>query len=311
MKILFLANGAFAVPTLDALFAAGHRLDLVVQPPPPKRKRGEAVASPAAVWAKGNGVPFRQPEDLLDPAFLDSVRAKNFPVGFAVDYGKKLPRALFELPQAGIWNLHPSLLPRYRGAAPIPWTLLNGDAETGVTLFRIVEKMDAGPVLLQYREAIRPADDAPALHARLSGIAAAMALEGTARLAAGILPEAPQDESSATLAPKLRKEDGRIDWKGSADAIVRKVRALKPWPGAFTRWTHPRKGEMTLFIEAAQLADGLHLDPGEVAVEGGAIRTGTGTVPVTILALKPEGGPSMPADAFLRGYPMKSGDRLG
>lgn len=311
MEILFLANGAFAVPTLDALFAAGHRLDLVVQPPPPKRKRGEAVESPVAAWAKGNGVPFCQPENLLDPAFLDSVRAKNFPVGFAVDYGKKLPRALFELPKAGIWNLHPSLLPKYRGAAPIPWTILAGDAETGVTLFRIVEKMDAGPILLQYRETVRPRDDAPALHARLSGIAAAMALEATARLAAGTLRETPQDEASATVARKLAKQDGRIDWREPAETILRKARALKPWPGTFTRWTHPRKGEMTLFVEAAQLANGLHLDPGEVAIEGTAIRIGTGTVPVTVFALKPEGGPSMPADAFLRGYPMKSGDRLG
>lgn len=311
MEILFLANGAFAVPTLEALFKAGHRLDLVVQPDPPKRKRGEAVASPAVEWARANGVLFRQPENLSDPAFLDSIRAKSFPVGFAVDYGKKLPRALFEIPKAGIWNLHPSLLPKYRGAAPIPWTILNADAETGVTLFRIVERMDAGPILLQYRETVRPRDDAPALHARLSGIAAAMAMEGTARLAAGTLRETPQDEASATVARKLAKQDGRIDWREPAETILRKARALKPWPGAFTLWAHPRKGDVTLFLESVQPADGLHLDPGEVAVEGTAIRIGTGTVPVTVLALKPEGGPSMPADAFLRGYPMKSGDRLG
>ncbi len=312
MEILFLANGAFAVPALTALHAAGHRLDLVVQPDPPKRRRGEAVESPVAAWARENGIPFRQPENLSDPAFLESVRARAFPVGFAVDYGKKVPRVLFDLPRAGIWNLHPSLLPKYRGAAPIPWTILAGDAETGVTLFRIVERMDAGPVLIRYREAVRPADDAVSLHARLSGIAAATAIEGVARLAAGSLVETPQDEAAATVARKLVKEDGRVDWNEPADAIERRSRALKPWPGLFTTWTHPKRGRVTLVLDRVALSEEPGLAPGEVRVAAGRLHAGAGRGAIEILALHPEGAKgTMDAASFLRGYPLASGDRLG
>lgn len=311
MEILFLANGAFAVPTLAALVEVGFSLDLVAMPDPPAGRRGRPVPSPVAAWARGVGVALRQPGDLSDPDFLAAVRAKRFLVGFAVDYGRRIPRALFESPRFGIWNLHPSLLPRYRGAAPIPWALLNGDAETGVTLFRIVERMDAGPILLQRVSPVRPDDDAVTLHARLARVAADLAREGLARLAERSLAETPQDESRATVARKLVKADGRVDWTAPAEKIVRQVRALKPWPGAYTAWRHPRRGLVTLHLEEAAAAPAREppLAPGEVYCDGG-IAVGTGRGELRIRALKPEGGTVLAAAAFLRGYPLVSGERL-
>ncbi len=319
MEILCLANGAFAVPTLAALHRAGHALDLVVPPDPPRRRRGQAVVSPVVRWANENGVPCRPIDDLKNSKFLAAVRAKNFEIGFTVDYGKKVPRALFEIPKAGIWNLHPSLLPKHRGAAPIPWTLANGDRQTGVTLFRIVEKMDAGPILLWRSEGIRADDDAPALQARLAKAAAALALEGLAALGAGTLKEIPQDEAGATVARKLVKADGRIDWGKPAEAIARQVRAFKPWPGTWTEWNHPKRGKMLLMVEEAALVldrEGREEErkgkaPGEVCVEKGRIRVAAGKGELEILRLRPEGGTLLTAAEFLRGYPLADGDSMG
>lgn len=315
MRILFLASGPFAVPILEALHGAGHEIDLVTLPPSPRGRRGKAVEPPAIAWARARGVHFRQPTDLTSSSFLAAIREQRPEVGFAVDYGKRIPKALFSIPGA-IWNLHPSILPRWRGAAPIPWAILEGDTETGVTLFRIVEKMDAGPVAAVRRAEIRPDEDAESLEKRLSHVAAALVLEMLPALASGQAPAAPQDETHATHARKLGKPDGLADWTERAERIERKCRALRPWPGLATTWQHPKRGRMRLTIEAARcgpLPAGLRhdLSAGEVQVMGERLFVGTGEGILEILRLKPEGKQPLSAAELLRGYPLKSEDRLG
>ena len=229
MNLLAASSDPRAIPSLEVFASPPHRLLALVTAPARPRGRGrKAEPSELALWAAARGIPLLQPEDIHNA--LPEI-ARLTPEAIAViAYGQKLKPELLRLPPLGCLNLHPSLLPRWRGAAPIPRAILAGDGETGVSILRMVDRMDAGAVLAQRREPIRPDDTAESLGERLFTIGAEMFREV---LASPLPPGEPQDEAKATRAPMLRKEEGRIDWAREAAEIDRKVRALQPWPTAY------------------------------------------------------------------------------
>ncbi len=258
------------------------------------------------------GLPAAQPETFRDPAAV-ALLAQHAPEAIAVvAYGKILPRAVLELAPHGCLNVHASLLPAYRGAAPIPWALLRGETETGITIIRLVERMDAGPMLLQRREAIRPDDDAGALADRLAIMGAEALVEVLALIAAGQAREREQDEAAATYAPKLTAADQVLDWKEPAAALHRRVRALAPQPGAQT--TARGRLVKVLAAEVHEGAPGRWQGdaPGTVVglePQGILVRAGEGCLLLT--RVQPEGKRPMSGADFARGARLDPGARLG
>lgn len=259
-----------------------------------------------AIRARELGLHVLQPERLQDVREeLERLRPE---VGVVVAYGKLIPRWLLDLPPHGFLNVHPSLLPRYRGASPIPYAVRNGDPETGVTVIRLTEELDAGPILAQQRVPVDPRDTAGTLEARLARVAADLLVQTLEALERGDIHPQPQDESAATYCGKLTKEDGRIRWEDPAVSIERHIRAMDPWPGAFTT-----RGERLLKIWRARVVPGLGSGrPGEIVRitrEGFVVATGEGALEV--LELQPPGGRRMPAAAYVRGHRVRAGEVLG
>ena len=237
MRVVFLGSGAFAVPSLEALLDRGHDVAALVTQPDREKGRGRALAAtPTKAVAELRGLLVLQPRRIKDPAAIDELRALRPDVQVVVAYGQIVPRAVIDIPPLRTVNVHSSLLPRYRGAAPIHWAVVNGEAETGVTTMLIDEGLDTGPTLLARSTPIGPEETSPELEQRLARIGAEVLLETLDGLAAGTLTASPQDHARATLAPLLKKEDGRIDWSRPAEEIGRRVRGLLPWPGTVTGW---------------------------------------------------------------------------
>ncbi len=272
MKLVFFGTPEFAVPALDALHAAGHALALVVAQPDAPAGRGQAVRSPAvAERARALGLPVAQPRAIKTGDFPAQLEGLGADLAVVIAYGRILTPRLLRAPHHGCINVHASLLPRWRGAAPIQWAILAGDAETGVCTQQMEEGLDTGPVLLSLPTAIAPGETAGALHDRLSALAAVAAVDTVARLSQ--LPPRPQDETYATWAPKIDREMGRVRWNRPADAVERRIRAMTPWPGGWVPWN-----EGPLRIEHCRAVDGLgspgtviSLDPLRVACESGAL----------------------------------------
>jgi methionyl-tRNA formyltransferase len=235
MRVLMLGTPAFAVPTLEALLASRHEVvGLVCQPDRPRGRGHKVLAPPAKAVAEAHGVPVFQPVKLKDPALLESLSALHADLGVVAAYGRILPDALIALPARGMINVHASLLPRYRGAAPIQRAVIAGDETTGVTIMRVVRELDAGPMLAA--EPFPIADDATSVDVErgLARSGARLLVEVVDRLDAGeAVAEIPQDERLATYAAKIEREDGRIDWSRSPRQIHDLVRGLHPWPHAF------------------------------------------------------------------------------
>jgi methionyl-tRNA formyltransferase len=300
MKILFMGTPEFALPSLLRLRGDGHEVVAVLTQPDRPAGRGRALVSPPAKrWAERLGLPVFQPERLKDEALLASLRALGLDLGVTVAYGKILPPELLRLPPRGCINVHASLLPKYRGAAPIQRAIMEMD-----------EGMDTGPVLLQIRHPIFASDDAGTLHDRLSLLGAhalSVALEG---LREGRLRPVAQQDEEATYAPPLRKEEGLILWEHPARELGHLIRALSPQPGAYTFWRGSR-----LKIRRAKVAEGDRSDrpPGSVlALEGAGIRvaTGAGSGSLILLEVQPEGRRSMAGGEFARGQRMSPGDQF-
>lgn len=230
--VVFFGTPEFAVPTLEALAAAGRTPALVVsQPSRPAGRRGAPRPPPVAVWAREHDRPLLQPERVRSPEFLAALRPLRPALAVVVAFGQIFPRELLQLPAAGCLNLHASLLPLYRGAAPIQAAIAAGDERTGVTVMRMEEGLDSGPILLQAETAIGPRETAGELAARLAVLGARMMVEAIARLERGGLLEQPQDAARATLAPRLTRESGRADWRLTAAELANRWRAFTPWPG--------------------------------------------------------------------------------
>jgi methionyl-tRNA formyltransferase len=309
-RIVFFGSGAFAIPSFEALVNGEHDVVALVTQPDREKGRGRATAPPALKpVAEGRGVPLLQPRRIKEPSALDAVKALAPELCIVVAYGQILPRSILELPPHGCINVHGSLLPRYRGAAPIQWAVTNGESETGVTTMLLDEGMDTGPLLLRRETPIGSDETAGELEPRLAALGAALLLETLEGLRQGTLRPTPQDASAATLAPILRKQDGHVDWSSDAAALGRRVRGFSPWPGTFTAWSGA-----TLKLLRAMPAEGFtQASPGEVAWvdrSGVTVACGGGTL-LQLLEVQPESRKAMSAAAWATGARLAPGARLG
>jgi methionyl-tRNA formyltransferase len=313
MDLVFCGTPQFAVPTLEKLAASDFRVRLVLTQPDRPRGRGQKPgASPVKLRAQELGLHVIEPESIKANDELRAQLASLQPaVIVIVGYGRIIPPWMLMLALApfGNLNLHASLLPKYRGAAPIQWAIASGETATGVTTMRINEGLDTGDILLQKAVAIAPEDTAVTLAPRLAAIGADLMVETLRGLEAGSIQPRPQDHSRATLAPLLKKEDGRMDFARSAPEVANRLRGFQPWPGAFTTF----RGKQLSVTAASAIAPGASpLPPGVLSIEGERLLAGCGnTTALELLELQPEGRKRMPARDFLHGYRPRSGERLG
>jgi methionyl-tRNA formyltransferase len=307
LRTVFLGSPPFATPVLARLLGSRHRPSALVTRPDRPRGRGRSLeSSPLVELARGAGLEVLQPADPQAPEVLERLRALAPQVLFVASYGVILKPALLELAPHGALNAHASLLPRHRGASPIQAALLAGDAETGVSIQRIVAELDAGDVLLERRIAIPPEATAGELFGRLAELAGEAAVEALDRLESGSARFTPQDPARVTHARKLRKQHGLIDWSRPAPDLARFVRAMTPWPGARTQTSDGR--ELTLLAVRALEGPGA---PGSVLEAGPRLVVGCGAGALELLELAPAGKRAMSAAEWLRGARLALGDRLG
>ena len=301
MRILFLGSGSFACPAAEALRGTGSLVAAVTQPDRPAGRRLQLTACPVKQAMAAAGIPVLQPEKIgaLEPE-LAALRPDVIAVA---DYGQFIPSRITRLAPLGAVNIHPSLLPRYRGAAPIPWAIANGDAVTGVTIQRVAPQMDAGDVLAQETFAIAPDEAAPELEARLAGEGARMLLAVLAALESGRAVATPQDHAAATHARKLTKEDGAIDWAQPARVLCHRVRGFQPWPGQTAATPRGRLKIWRARPEPGSAPGGAVL---EVGREGPLLATGEGAL--RVLEVQPEGRSRMPAADYARGARLAPGE---
>ncbi len=299
MRIIFMGTAELACPCLDALAGlAEHEIvGVITQPDRPKGRDLKATPPPVKVTAEKLGLPVQQPAKIREAAAVDRIRDARPDVIVVVAYGQILPKTVLEIPPRGCINVHTSLLPRWRGAGPIQYAILNGDPETGVTTMFMDEHMDTGDIILQRAEPIHPDDTSAVLHDRLAVLGAATLVETIRLLAAGQAPRRKQDEALATYAKKLTKEDGRIDWRRPASQIERQVRAFDPWPGAYTFLD-----DALLKVWKAAIASPRPGGPGQIT--GDVVATGDGAL--RLLEVQPAGGRPMSFDAFVRGHKIVS-----
>ena len=305
MRVIFAGTPEFAAKALAALVESGHCLQLVLTQPDRPAGRGMNLAMSAVKeWALGHGMTVAQPLSLRTPDARALIAAADADVMVVAAYGLILPREVLALPRHGCLNIHASLLPRWRGAAPIQRALLAGDQETGITIMRMDEGLDTGPMLLKYPLAIRADDTAESLHDRLSVLGAAAIVEALARLGQGKLAGQPQDEAMATYAPKLTKAEARLDWSLSAAQLERAVRAYVPFPVAHTNL----KGE-TWRIWKARVEEGTGGRPGEILrvdKEGVLVACGDGAL--LLQEIQKAGGRRLPLAQFLQGHRVAPGE---
>ena len=307
MRVVFFGTSEFAVPSLEALVAHKQALLLcVTQPDRPQGRGLRPAPSPVKTVALRLGAPLQQPEQLHRGLF----EAWRPDVGVVIAYGRLIRQDLLEWPAHGMLGVHPSLLPRYRGAAPVAWALLNGETTTGVTIFRLNERLDAGDMLLQRPVTVQPEEDAEQLTRRLALLGAQTLVEGIEALATGRAAWSAQDESRASLAPKLTKAQGRVDWQKPAQTIERLVRALVPWPGAMCAW-QGRELKLWKVSVSEALKNPSGMVPGTVMrVDDQSVTVATGHGALTLHEVQPAGRRRMPIKEFLAGHPVHVGDRL-
>lgn len=310
LSYLFFGTPDTCRPVLDELLRAGRPPATVVCQPDRPSGRGCRLAAPAAKqWANDHGIDTLQPERCRDPAFLDQVGAAAPDLGLVFAFGQLLPEQLLSIPRLGFINIHPSLLPRYRGAAPIQWALINGDQTTGVTILQVTPRLDDGDILLQREVGIAPDENAVELGERLARLGGRLAIEALDLLESGQDAWTPQDEQQVIWAPALKKEDGRIDWERPAVAVHDRIRGVQPWPGAHTRL----RGKVFKIHRARPGPAGLAgAGPGRVLrAAGDELLVGTADGTLRLLEVQLEGKKRMPARAFLAGRGVEVGDVLG
>jgi methionyl-tRNA formyltransferase len=304
MRIVFMGAGEIGVPTLQALLNSEHEVVGVVTQPDKPVGRSQLIEPPPIKKAlSGTNIPVLQPARIKDRQAIEEIRALRPDVMVVMAYGQILPRGVLEIPEIACLNLHASLLPHWRGAAPIQAAIAAGDREIGITVMYMDEGLDTGDILLQRTIDILPADTGGALHDRLAGVAPETLLESLDLLAKGKAPRTPQDNAVATYAPKLKREDGKIDWSDPADAIERKIRAFDPWPGAFM--TVSTDGTRNLKIFSATVID-LRGKPGKILRSENELVVAAGEDALSLGEVQLEGKRRMRAMEFLRGHPTLS-----
>ncbi|MCA3708691.1 MAG: methionyl-tRNA formyltransferase [Phenylobacterium sp.] len=307
MRLAFLGTPDIAAACLKAVAGAGHEVAAVYAQPPAPRGRGQAMRpSPVQALAESLGLPVRTPASMRDPAEIEGFRALGLDAAVVVAYGQILPREVLEAPRLGAFNLHASLLPRWRGAAPIQRAILAGDAETGVQVMRMTEGLDEGPILSAARLPIAPDETAGTLHDRMAEAGAGLLVATLADIAAGRAVETPQAAEGATYAKKISPRTARLHWSRPAAELDGKIRGLSPFPGAWFEAPGPRGPvRVKALLSRAEAGSGA---PGTVLDDALLVATGEGAV--RLLRLQREGrGPQDAAD-FLRGLPLPAGMQL-
>ena len=308
LDLVFCGTPRFAVPTLEKLVDAGFRVHLVVtQPDRPKGRGLELVRSPVKESALRLHLPVTQPERIkINDEFRTQLTTLKPDAIIVVGYGRIIPQWMLDLPPLGNINLHASLLPKYRGAAPIQWAIANGETVTGVTTMRIDAGLDTGDILLQQELPIAPEDTAETLAPRLASIGADLVVETLRGLEARTLPARPQDNAQASLAPILKKEDGLIDFFRSAADIINRIRGFQPWPGAYTKF----RGKNLQILKAQPATDVLPV--GEMQVVSNRLLVGCGhKTSLELLEIQLEGKKRSSAQDFVRGYRPNPNEKLG
>ena len=307
MRILFMGTPEFAVGTLEALIHSRHEVVAVVTQPDRPKGRGNAVKFPPVKEAAlAHGIPVLQPLKVREPEVVEQLRAFAPDLIAVAAFGQLLPKAILEMPRYGCVNVHASLLPKYRGAAPIQWAVINGEAESGVTTMMMSRGLDKGDMLKKSVVRLDPKETGDSLHDKLAALGGPLLLETIDELEQGTIVRVPQDDAQSSYAPMLTKELGRIDWSKPADELERLVRGLNSWPSAYTR-LHGK----TLKIWDADVVSASGGEPGKVLQadkNGLVIQAGEGAL--RIVSLQPEGKKRMEADAFLRGYPVQVHERM-
>ncbi len=309
MRIVFMGTPDFAVPSLEALLKSDDEVvGIVTQPDRPKGRGQELAPSPVKLVALREKIPILQPTKMKDPEFLAVLTSWKPDLIAVTAFGRILPPVVLNLPPKGCVNVHGSILPKYRGAGPIQWAIINGETETGITTMLMDEGMDTGAMLLQERIPIAPDDTAGSLAPKLAELGGRLLVETIARLKAGTIAPIVQDHSQATMAPLLKKEDGLIDWTLPAKAIANRIRGLTPWPGAYTfsgaeRWT---------ISKAAASTGKAAGQPGRiVGVTKDAIQVATGDGLLAITEIQPANSRRMTVTQYLTGHPIQAGSQLG
>jgi len=317
MRLLMMGTGPFAVPTFASLLDSEHEVvALVARPVPPPKGRVKSQLAPMRDLAAQRGVRILEPDDINAEESRRALTALDFQLLVACDYGQILKADTLAISPLGGINLHASLLPKYRGAAPINWAIYHGDAETGVTVIHMTARLDSGPCLVQRRTPIGPDEDAVQLEQRLSqiGVDAVHEARGMiARWDGQSLLGAPQDPAAATKAPRLKKTDGDVDWTRSARQISNQVRALKPWPGTFSTWRRAQGEAMRLILDHASVAADTKRSgqPGDVVLsDKSRLLVATGDGLLSLDRVQPAGKRPMAIDEFLRGHAVAVGDRF-
>lgn len=308
MRLAFLGTPEFAVRSLAELIAAGHQIAAVYAQPPAPRGRGQAVRpSPVQAFAERAGLPVRTPASMRDPAEVEAFEALRLDAAVVVAYGQILPARVLAAPRLGCFNLHASLLPRWRGAAPIQRAIMAGDAVTGVQAMRMTPGLDEGPVVSSQTVSIAPDDTAGSLSHRLAGIGAGLVVRALAAVERGGAQETPQAEAGVLYAAKIKSAEAQIDWSRPSVDVDRHIRGLSPFPGAW--FTAPSdKGPTRIKALLSRAKSGVGA-PGEALDDGLLIACGEGAV--RLLKVQREGKGVQDAQTFLRGFPVAAGTRLG
>ncbi|MDE2717014.1 MAG: methionyl-tRNA formyltransferase [Chloroflexota bacterium] len=307
MRIVFMGTPDFAVPVLSRLIETGHDIAAVYsQPDRPSGRGRKLVPTPTKRFAEERGIEVRQPKSLRSADECEALASLSPDVVVVAAYGLFLPPEVLNVPPQGCLNIHPSLLPRYRGPSPVVSAILNGDDETGATIMKLDERMDSGPILAQERVSIAEEETTPELTRRLFDVGADLLVDTLPRWSSGDIQATPQDESRATFTTLVKKEDGEIDWTHDAERISRMVRAYEPWPGTFTNWD----GKLLKILNATSMAG--DAPPGQVVgLDDGGVGIGTGDGLLGVNRLQIEGRRPSDAQDFVRGYPDFVGAELG
>ena len=305
LRLAFMGTPDFAVPSLTALLDAGHEVACVYSQPPRPSGRGHKVQpSPVHRTALAHGLPVRTPRSLRSAEEQDSFRALGLDVAVVAAYGLILPRPILQAPRLGCVNVHGSLLPRWRGAAPIQRAVLAGDRETGITIMQMDEGLDTGAMLIAEAVPIGPDTTTAELHDRLADLGARLVVRALDRLAAGTLEPRPQPEEGVTYAAKLQREEGRLDWTATSDEISRRVRALTPWPGVWFE----AGGERIKVLAAEPVVPEAHGRPGTLLDDRLTVACADGAVRLT--RVQRAGKAPVDGSAFLRGFALPPGSVL-
>jgi methionyl-tRNA formyltransferase len=309
MRIVFMGTPEFAVPSLEALLRSDDQvIGVVSQPDRPKGRGQQLVAPPVKLVAERRGIPVLQPLKIRTPEFLQALSSWQPDLIAVVAYGRILHAPILHLPPMGCVNVHGSLLPKYRGAAPVQWAVINGEIETGITTMLMDEGMDTGPMLLQERLTIMPEDTAGTLAPRLAELGGRLLVETIAQLKSGTLTPSKQDDEQATLAPLLKKEDGLIDWTMKATSLADRVRGLSPWPGAHTFFGEERWNLWKTIPTLEATTD----KPGTiVALDKQSIQVATGEGMLKLREIQTANSKRMPVSQFLTGHKVAVGMQLG